>query len=379
MAFGAHRYHRQVSGGTEVPFHDLTAVNRTEDIAAVNRVLDSGWLIMGREVTAFQEKWAAHCGVRYAVGVGNGLDAIEIGLRAAQIGAGDEVITTPMTAVATILGIVRAGAVPVLADIDAETGLLSQESVERCLTPKTRALLLVHLYGQMRDMVEWAEFCEMKGIALIEDCAQSHNSSFGNRPAGSWGLFGTYSFYPTKNLGAVGDAGALVTNDSLLAERASLLRNYGQSNRYEHPLVGLNSRMDEIQAAVLNARLPRLAELTKRRREIAELYRRHLSESSVKQLEPPQDPDNHVYHLFVVTTTRRDELQAHLANLGIQTLIHYPVPAHLQPSLASIRRDPCGLPASEHHAGICLSLPCAPHLSDDQAYKVVEAVNSFPS
>ena len=202
---------------------------------AAKRVIDSGWYVLGKEVEAFEEKWATACGVVHAVGVGNGMDAIEIALRALGIGHGDEVITTPMTAFATVLAIMRSGATPVLADIDPNTALLSHDSAERCISPRTRAVVLVHLYGQIRDMDAWEAFCNRHGISLVEDCAQAHLAQWKNRTAGSFGEIGAYSFYPTKNLGALGDAGILVTNNAKLAEAAGRLRNYGQSVRYHHP------------------------------------------------------------------------------------------------------------------------------------------------
>jgi dTDP-4-amino-4,6-dideoxygalactose transaminase len=229
----------------------------------------------------------------------------------------------------------------------------------------------------MRNMELWADLCARHGLALLEDCAQSHDAQYAGRAAGSWGLFGAYSFYPTKNLGAAGDAGALVMSDAALAEQARMLRNYGQSSRYEHPLLGLNSRLDEVQAAILRARLARLAANTARRREIAGLYRDNVTNPYVRLMAAPLDPLNHVHHLFVVTTAHRAALQSHLTAAGIQTLIHYPVPAHRQESLASVRTDPEGMANSESHADQCLSLPCAPHLTDHDALRVVEAVNAF--
>ena len=202
---------------------------RVAELAALERVLHSGWYVLGNEVKVFEAAWAKRCGAAHAVGVGNGMDAIEIGLRALNIGTGDEVITTPMTAFATVLAIIRAGAIPVLADIDPDTALLNPASVERCISAKTKAVLLVHLYGQVHNMERWTALCEKHGIALLEDCAQAHLAQWNGRVAGSFGRFGAYSFYPTKNLGALGDAGALVCNDGELARRAAVLRNYGQS------------------------------------------------------------------------------------------------------------------------------------------------------
>ena len=368
-----------MSSGQDVTFHNFAGADFTEELEAVRRVLDSGWLILGDEVRRFEQAWAARCGVGNAVGVGNGLDAIEVGLRGLGIGPGDEVITTSMTAVATVLAVIRAGAIPVLADIDPQTGLLDSVSVERCIGPRTRAVLLVHLYGQMRDMDRWSDLCRSRGVLLLEDCAQSHDARFDGRRGGGWGSFGAYSFYPTKNLGAVGDAGILVTDDDDLAVLAASLRNYGQSNRYEHPHVGLNSRMDEVQAAILSVRLSRLAAWTARRRQIAENYRAGINNPAVNLLNPPASPERHVNHLFVTLTPHRTQLQAHLAGLGVETLIHYPIPAHRQTSLASVRRDPQGLVASEAHSEQCLSLPCAPHLTDEMVERVISAVNKFHS
>jgi dTDP-4-amino-4,6-dideoxygalactose transaminase len=366
-----------VTAPQAVVFNDFTATPHTEELEAAARVLDSGWLILGDEVRAFEAEWAARCGVPHAVGVGNGLDAIEIGLRAAGIGRGAEVITTPMTAVATVLGILRAGATPVLAEIDPRTALLDPASVERCITPATRAVLLVHLYGQLHNPQLWTDLCSVHGIELLEDCAQSHDASESGTRAGAWGTFGAFSFYPTKNLGAAGDAGAVVTRDPGLADRAAMLRNYGQSTRYEHPLEGLNSRLDEMQAAILRVRLPRLERATERRREIAALYREGITNPAVRMLAEPDSPDNHVYHLFVVTCPHREALQGHLASAGIQTLIHYPIPAHRQVFLEGIRMDRRGLGDAEAHARECLSLPCAPHLTIADVERVVAAVNDF--
>jgi dTDP-4-amino-4,6-dideoxygalactose transaminase len=346
-------------------------------LAATKRVIDSGWYVLGNEVIAFEKQWADACGVSYGVGVGNGMDAIEMILRGLDIGPGDEVITTPMTAFATVLAIVRAGAIPVLADIDPETALLSIESVKRCLSPKTRAILLVHLYGQVRDMQAWQAFCKEQGIDLIEDCAQAHLAQWQGKAAGSFGVAGAYSFYPTKNLGALGDAGMLVTNTTALAERASRLRNYGQSVRYHHPELGLNSRLDEIHAAMLSERLNWLPEFTERRRQIAQMYQDQITNPLVNLLAPPQEPNAHVYHLFVVTCNQRDALQAHLQKNAVQALIHYPIPMQEQEPCKEMRCDPLGLPASKAHADQCLSLPCHPQMSNADVAHVVQAINSF--
>ncbi len=346
-------------------------------LGAVKRVLDSGWYVLGNELLGFERQWASACGVTHGVGVGNGMDAIEIALRALDIGPGDEVITSPMTAFATVLAIIRAGAVPVLADIEPESALLSTASVHRCLSPRTRAVLLVHLYGQVRGMEGWLTICREHGVALIEDCAQAHLASSGGKVAGSFGVAGAYSFYPTKNLGTPGDAGMLVTNDEVLADRACYFRNYGQSIRYHHPVLGMNSRMDEIHAAMLVERLNWLPEFTLRRQQIAGAYRAGISNAAFCLMASPEVPEAHVYHLFVLTCEHRDELQLFLLAQGVQALIHYPIPVHKQLPGAKLRRDPEGLTASEHHAANCLSLPCHPQMTDDDVRYVIAVVNAF--
>jgi dTDP-4-amino-4,6-dideoxygalactose transaminase len=344
---------------------------------AFDRVLESGWYVLGEEVELFERDWARACAVRHAVGTGNGMDAIEIGLRALDIGAGDEVITTPMTAFATVLAVLRAGAVPVLADIDHETGLLDPASVERCLSSRTRAVLLVHLYGRVGNMGDWQQLTRRRGVALLEDCAQSHQARWQGQCAGTFGAFGAYSFYPTKNLGTLGDGGALITGDDSLAARARRLRNYGQSEKYQHPELGLNSRLDELHAALLRVRLGCLEEFTRRRREIAAAYWAGIDNSRVRLLRQPETSEQHVHHLFVVTCDDRDRLAACLGDRGVQTSVHYPVPVHHQPPTSQLRRDPLGLKHAEKHAATCLSLPCHPQLGDGEIRTVIEAVNAF--
>ncbi len=358
-------------------FKAETVALRESMLDATRRVLDSGWYVLGNEVLAFEQLWATACSVAYGVGVGNGMDAIEIALRALDIGPGDEVITTPMTAFATVLAIIRSGATPVLADIDPRTALLSIDSAARCVSKNTKAVLLVHLYGQVRSMVAWQSFCEGAGIKLIEDCAQAHLATLNGKVAGSFGVAGAYSFYPTKNLGAAGDAGMLVTGDELLANRAKCLRNYGQSVRYHHPEIGMNSRLDELHAAMLSERLKWLPEFTGRRRQIAALYRSGIQNAAIGQLVSPEADSAHVYHLYVITCEQRDALQAHLHERGVQSLIHYPVPVHYQAPCRDIKMDAMGLHASELHADTCLSLPCHPQMSDDDIMQVIDAVNLF--
>jgi dTDP-4-amino-4,6-dideoxygalactose transaminase len=350
---------------------------RQQEMVAVERVLRSGWYVLGNEVKAFEAAWSKRCGIAHAIGVGNGMDAIEIGLRALGIGVGDEVITTPMTAFATVLAIVRAGATPVLADIDADSGLLSIDSVERCISSRTRAVLLVHLYGQIRNMLRWTEFCKQHDLLLLEDCAQAHLAESEGRMAGAFGAFGAYSFYPTKNLGAIGDGGALITNDVGLAQRARVLRNYGQSERYHHPELGMNSRLDEIHAAILMERLTWLDQFTERRRNIADTYLDKISNPSIRLLARPEQRSSHAYHLFVVLSDERERLSNHLTQAGVANLSHYPVPVHQQPPCKSVRTDPAGLSAAERHARECISIPCHPQMDDGQVIKVIEALNAF--
>lgn len=346
-------------------------------LQASERVIRSGWYVLGNEVKAFESSWANRCGLGHCIGVGNGMDAIEIGLRALGIGQGDEVITTSMTAFATVLAVLRAGAIPVLADIDPGTGLLDMASAQRCLSPRTKALLLVHLYGQVRDMDRWVGFCKDAGIALAEDCAQSHLAAWKGRKGGGFGEFGAYSFYPTKNLGTLGDGGAIVTSRADVAETSARLRNYGQSRRYHHPEKGLNSRLDEIHAALLTARLAWLEGFNERRMSIAAAYRANLKEGTFRLLAPPIEESNHVYHLFVVLSERREGLMAHLEKHGIESQIHYPVPIHHQEPCRGLARDPKGLSCTESHARLCLSIPCHPHMTDEEVARVIQAMNSF--
>ena len=348
-----------------------------QQLAAAERVLRSGWYVLGKEVQTFEAAWAKRCGVAEAIGVANGMDAIEIGLRALGIGAGDEVITTPMTAFASVLAIFRAGATPVLADLEAGTALLDAESVERCLSPKTKAILLVHMYGQLADMDRWSAFARANNVLLLEDCAQAHLAEWNGSVAGSFGEYGAYSFYPTKNLGAVGDAGALISNRADVATQARVLRNYGQSERYHHPELGMNSRLDELQAAILTERLGWLDEFTNRRRAIAAAYHAGISNPSIELLDRPLQSLSHSYHLFVLLSKQRDSFSNYLTQAGVANLAHYPVPVHKQKPCADVRIDPAGLQIAERHAMNCLSIPCHPQMTDDDVAHVIEIVNAF--
>lgn len=350
---------------------------RQREIAAAERVLRSGWYVLGNEVKTFEEAWAQRCGTRHAVGVGNGMDAIEIGLRALKIGPNDEIITTSMTAFATVLSILRAGALPVLADIDPDTALLSIDSTARCISSRTKGVLLVHLYGQVRDMEHWETFCKERNLLLLEDCAQAHLAEWEGRVAGNFSRFGAYSFYPTKNLGAIGDAGALISNDDEIADHVRKLRNYGQSDRYHHPEIGMNSRLDELHAAILMERMAWLDSFTEVRRNIAETYYREIENPRIKLLARPLYRNNHVYHLFVVLCPERDRLSSYLSAEGVGNLSHYPVPVHRQPPCLATRTDPQGLSHAELHASHCLSIPCHPQMTHVQVEKVIDVLNAF--
>lgn len=350
---------------------------RAAMLRAAQRVIESGWYVLGNEVAQFERLWAEKCGVSHGIGVANGMDAIEISLRALNVGPGDEVVTTAMTAFATVLAIHRSGATPVLADIDPDTALLSLESVKRCLGPRTKAIVLVHLYGQLAEMDAWVSFCDSHNIFLVEDCAQAHLASWNGRFAGSFGAMGAFSFYPTKNLGALGDGGMVVTTDDEYAVYASKLRNYGQRQRYYHDHYGLNSRLDEMQAALLMERLRYLDQFTESRRKIALTYAKNIRQNRIEILSTPTQQKSHVYHLFVIKCNERELLQAHLKSHGVDSLSHYPVSIHHQIPCIDLKKDPKGLGYCEEHARTCLSLPIYPQMENSDVETVINAVNSF--
>jgi dTDP-4-amino-4,6-dideoxygalactose transaminase len=366
--------------GTEIKMNNFVAEElllRRQMLSAVETVMNSGRYILGKEVGAFEEEWANQCRTQFCVGVANGMDAIEIAIRALNIGRNDEVITTPVTAFATVLAIMRAGATPVLADIDPDTAMLDPESVFRCLNSRTKAIVTVHLYGQVGPISELASIAKNHNIQLLEDCAQAHGASYHGQPAGSFGAAGTWSFYPTKNLGALGDAGAITTSSKAFADRVRVLRNYGQNELHQHQILGMNSRLDELQAAILRTRLPYLERWTRRRREIAARYCQGIKHSQIRLLPAPDDPSRHVYHLFVIRSAERKALQDHLKAQGVESLIHYPIPAHRQEPCRSLPHDPLGLKHAEQHTQECLSLPCHPNLNDEDVDTVIRVINTF--
>jgi dTDP-4-amino-4,6-dideoxygalactose transaminase len=341
--------------------------------AAIDRVINRGWYVLGPELEGFEEEFARASGSAQAIGVGNGTDALALIFRALGIGPGDEVITSPLSAAFSALAIMMAGATPVFADIDPDRLTLDPLRVEAAITPRTKALLPVHLYGQPADLAALDAIARRHALALVEDACQAHLATSEGRPVGSVGIAGAFSFYPTKNLGALGDGGAVVTSDAGLAARLRSLRNGGQSDRYHHPDFGVNSRLDEIQAAVLRARLERLPAWTSRRRALAARYRNGLAGSAITV--PREFDPGHVYHLFPVLTPHRDAFMNALKAQGIGSLIHYPVPIPRQPGIVTPRRDAC--PVADRVCDEVCSLPLHPYLSDAEVDRVIGAVRDW--
>ncbi len=351
----------------ELALHEDAAAVR----AAIDRVIGRGWYVLGPEVEAFEAEFAAATRSAHAVAVGNGTDAIAIALRAAGIRRGDEVITSPLTATFTALAIVMAGARPVFADLDPSRLTLDPDAAAAAVTSRTAAMVPVHLYGQAADMPALAQVAGRHGLAIVEDCCQAHLATCGGRPVGTFGAAAAYSFYPTKNLGALGDGGALTTADAAVAARARRLRHGGQTVTYRHEELGVNSRLDEMQAAVLRARLPLLPAWTAARRSLATAYRRALDGAGDLQVPPELDP-GHVYHLFPVLSDRRDVMLARLKAAGVGTLIHYPVAVPRQPAMAGLH--PASCPIADRVCGRVFSLPLHPHLPRDTVDRVAAAL-----
>jgi dTDP-4-amino-4,6-dideoxygalactose transaminase len=359
---------------TRVPFVSLTPADDAAAVRrAIDRVLASGRFVLGPEVEAFEAEFAAASGAPHAVGVGTGTDAIALTLRALGVAQGDEVITTPLSAAYTALAVMMIGARPVFADIDPVRLTIDPEKIAEAITPRTRAILPVHLYGQSASMTAIEAIAAAHNVPVVEDCCQAHLATAAGRPVGTIGVAGAFSFYPTKNLGALGDGGAVITHDAGLANRIRLLRNGGQIDRYRHETFGVNSRLDELQAAILRARLPLLPSWTSKRRALASAYRTTLADAAIDV--PPECDAGHVYHLFVVRSrdrTARAELQAQLAACGIETLVHYPVPIPRQPALAGTAPVDC--PTAARVCDEVLSLPLYPGLADTDVSRVAAAV-----
>lgn len=362
-----------------VPFVELQSQFRQiegEIRAAIDRVLDRSWYILGEEGASFEREFAAFVGTAHAVGVGSGTEAIHLALRAAGVGLGDEVITVANTCVPTVAGIGATGATPVLVDAHPDTLTLDPQRLPAALSPRTRAIVPVHLYGHPCDMDPIMAFADAHGLMVIEDCAQAHGSRYYNRPCGTLGHLGAFSFYSSKNLGAMGDAGAVTTKDPDLAGRVRKLRNYGEETRYYHTLEGCNSRLDELQAAILRVKLPHLAAWNADRRHWAARYRAGLSGLPLEL--PPAAPwaESNI-HLFPIRTPRRDALQQHLRDAGIQTLMHYPIPIHLQPAYARLGYRPGQFPVSEAACDAVLSLPLYPELTEVLVDEVLAGIQDF--
>jgi dTDP-4-amino-4,6-dideoxygalactose transaminase len=344
----------------------------------MGRVLERGWFVLGGEGQAFEAEFADFCGAAHAIGVASGTDAIELALRALEIGPGDEVVTQANTCVPTVSAIERAGARPVLCDVEPEAGTMDPESLRGAIGEKTRAVIPVHLYGQCADVDAIAAVAREANVEVIEDCAQAHGAELRGRGAGTIGRMGCFSFYPTKNIGAFGDGGAIVTNDDELAERVRLIRQYGQTDRYVHVTRGVNSRLDELQAAVLRVRLPYVAGWNDRRREIAASYTEALIEKPVRPLRVLEGR-HHVFHLFVVETDDRAPLRAHLDDRGIRTLIHYPHPVHGHEPYRTLGVGSVPLSVSERLCERIVSIPLYPELTDAEVEAVAAALASFES
>ncbi|MBY6198474.1 DegT/DnrJ/EryC1/StrS family aminotransferase [Vibrio hangzhouensis] len=364
-----------------IPFLDLKAINNqySEELKeACSRVIDSGWYIMGDELTAFEREFADYCGSEYAIGVANGLDALTLTLRAwkemGKIQDGDEVIVQANTYIASVLAITENNLTPILIEPNPDTYNLEPEAIRRAITSKTKVILPVHLYGKISPMDEIIQIANEFGLLVLEDCAQSHGAILDGKKCGSWGGAGAFSFYPGKNLGALGDAGAITTNDESLCEVIRALRNYGSHKKYENRYKGVNSRLDEIQAAMLRVKLNYIEEEISKRRAIAKRYIEEISNELI--ILPSVDSfESHVWHLFVIKTDFRSELKEYLDSSGIDSLIHYPIAPHKQPAYSEY--SDLSLPVSARLHEVVLSIPISPMMSDEEVNSVIESLNMF--
>lgn len=364
---------------TNIPFLDFGAMHaelRPRLDAAYARVLDSNWLILGKELGSFEREFAEYCGVKHCIGVANGLDALFIILKAMGISAGDEVIVPSNTYIATWLAVSHVGATPVPVEPDIRTYNINPERIEAAITPRTKAIMPVHLYGQPADMDPINAIARRFGLKVIEDAAQAHGARYKGRRTGSLGDAAGFSFYPGKNLGALGDGGAVTTDDDALAEQIRIMRNYGSRTKYHNEVKGFNSRLDELQAAFLREKLKILDDWNERRRLASAEYCKALSGSD---LELPWVPDwaEPVWHLFVVRSNKRDALQKALANHGISTMIHYPIPPHLQPAYVEMGLSAGALPIAEQIHREVLSLPMYPQLRSEQIGRITAVCREF--
>jgi dTDP-4-amino-4,6-dideoxygalactose transaminase len=353
-----------------------TAV-RGEVLEAMRRVYDSQWYVLGQELEHFEREYSKFNQVAYTIGVGNGLESLALILRALNIGPGDEVLVPSNTYIATWLAVTQVGATLVPVEPDPVTSNLDPSRIESALTSRTRAIMPVHLYGQPCRMPEIMHLAQQHGLLVIEDNAQAQGARFGQQLTGSFGVASGTSFYPTKNLGALGDAGAITTDDAAIAQRLRTLRNYGSAQKYHHELAGYNSRLDELQAAVLSVKLTHLATWTKQRQQLAAWYTDYLADLPNMQLPTVLAGAEPVWHLYVVHTAHRNVMQQHLSNCGIGTLIHYPVPPHRQPAYAHLNIPVGSLPIAEELAATCLSLPLWPGMTEAMVAAVAAAIRKF--
>lgn len=358
-----------------IPFIDLKReyAEISEEITqSIQRVVKSGWFILGEEVKKLEEEFANYIGTKYGIGVNSGSDALLLTLKALGIGKGDEVITVSHTFISTVDAIVRNGAKPAFVDIEPDTYCIDVTRIEKRVTEKTRAILPVHLYGHPADMAPIMEIAQKYNLYVIEDACQAHGGEYKGRKVGSIGDLGCFSFYPTKNLGSYGDGGMAVTNNEELAEKLRMLRNYGQAQKYHHNFVGVSSRLDEIQAAILCVKLEHLDEWNEKRRRVANLYR-EFSENSSVIMPIERDYAKHVYHLYVIRCSDRDKLQQHLLRNGIQTQIHYPIPVHKQKAYLDLGVD-ADLHVTENICNEILSLPIFPELENGEVEYIIDAI-----
>ena len=360
-----------------IKFLDLEKVNnrfRDEIDFRIKTILDKGWYLQGEENEKFSRNFAAYCGVKHALGVGNGLDALRLIIKAYGFGAGDEIIVPANTYIATILAITDNGCTPVLVEPDINTYNINPDLIEEKITPKTKAIMVVHLYGQAVPMQKIREIAQKYNLKIIEDAAQAHGAIYQNHRVGNLGDAAAFSFYPGKNLGAMGDAGGITTNDDALYEKVKAIANYGSDRKYHHIYKGINSRMDEIQAAILDIKLPYLDKDNSRRREIAQNYRENIKNPLII-LPKTYSEASHVWHVFAVRTNNRDKFQKYLNENGVQTIIHYPTPPHKQPAYKEWNN--ISYPISEKIHQEIISLPISPVMTDNEVKELIRIVNAY--
>lgn len=361
----------------KIAYENLNKLNKEFELEFKEKFhsfLASGWYVLGNEVKTFEDNFASYCGAKYCVGVANGLDALQLGLVAFDFPPGSEILVPSNTYIASILAIINAGHIPVLVEPNSNTYNIDEKLIEEKITSKTKAIMVVHLYGQIAQMDVIEAIAENNNLEIIEDCAQAHGASFKGKKAGTFGNIGAFSFYPTKNLGALGDAGAIITSNEVLFEKLKALRNYGSEKKYYNKYTGLNSRLDEIQAAFLNVKLPHLDKITLHKRKIAEIYQSKLTDKVIKPVEITNG--YHVYHIYNIRTNKRDELKEYLVENNIHTEIHYPVSPNHQEGYQNYFKG-MKFPISEEIHKTTLSLPISYATTIEEAERVIEKINCF--